>query len=362
MKLNIISKKSYPIYIGDFSDWKDIDFKQYAHVVLIGDEHVLPLYLEKMNQLIPCSVNYISFPAGESYKTRETKANIEDKLFSLGCGRDSLFIAFGGGVTLDLVGFIAATFCRGVDVIYVPTSLLAMVDASLGGKTAVNTSYGKNLIGCFSNPISVWVDVDFLKTLSLREFKSGMAEVIKHALIADCEFLNWLKVNKTKIYALEKNTLEQMILKSTEIKKQVVQQDEHEKGLRETLNFGHTVGHVVEVLSNYSILHGEAVAIGMLMECYIAFLMNYLSYDDYINIKEILSFFELAITPTFKFKFDLFINTLFLDKKVRHDSIHMVLLQEIGKVYHKNNQYSFLITKDVIQKAFDDIFNFLRTN
>ena len=355
MKLNIQGQAPYSIFIGKSIHWHDFAFNRYSMIVVIGDANVLHLYSEKIKQNIGRPIDVIGFPAGEAYKTRETKAKIEDELFQLGCGRDSVFIALGGGITLDLVGFIAATFCRGVDVIYIPTSLLAMVDASLGGKTAVNTAYGKNLIGCFSNPQSVWIDVKFLETLPKRDFISGMAEVIKHAFIADKEFLKWLKVNKEKIYALDISTVEQMIVKSTEIKQKIVEQDEFERGMREALNFGHTIGHVIETLSNYTVSHGEAVAMGMMFESYISHLMGFLSYEDYLSIKDALVFFKLPTTTRLVRDFDLFIQTISFDKKVKHGDVYMILLEKIGQVHQVDNQYSFLIPKETIKIALKEL-------
>jgi len=356
VKVKIEAKKSYSIYIERELSQLDLSPNTYSHIVVIGDNNVIALYLAKIKKNISFPVHYIQFPAGEHHKTRETKAFIEDELFKLGCGRDTLLIALGGGVVLDLVGFIAATFCRGVDVIYLPTSLLAMVDASIGGKTAVNTPYGKNLIGCFSSPAKVWIDVNFLKTLPLRECRSGMAEVLKHAIIADLDFLNWLKVNQCQIQQQNSLLLEEMIYKSTMIKKNIVEQDEHESGQREILNFGHTVGHVFELLSNFNMTHGEAVSLGMLMESFISYLMGILEYKDFLVIQSLLKSFELPIKLNFVVDFESFLHTMYMDKKVKKNKIHMVLLKKLGCVYHQENQYSLPISSEIIKQAFNQFF------
>ncbi|MGH7501071.1 MAG: 3-dehydroquinate synthase [Longimicrobiales bacterium] len=207
-----------------------------------------------------------TFPAGENSKTRETWARISDAMFDRGFGRDACVIALGGGVAGDLGGFVAATFMRGVPLVLVPTSLLAMIDASIGGKTGVDTPAGKNLVGSFHAPRLVLTDPDLLATLPDAEFRAGIAEAIKHAAIADAEHLAWLEAEATRILARERAVLDLLILRSVEIKAAFVSQDEREAGARAALNFGHTIGHAIEHLTRYAMPHGYAVAIGMVAE------------------------------------------------------------------------------------------------
>ena len=208
-------------------------------------------------------------PAGESNKTRQTWSRLTDQMLAKGYGRDSTVVALGGGVVGDLAGFVAATFMRGIPVVQVPTSLMAMVDASIGGKTGVDTYLGKNLVGAFHFPAAVLVDPQVLVTLPLRELRAGFAEIVKHGVIADDAY--FLEVASGVRELLDKGgpTSDRMlavIVRSIEIKADVVSRDEREEGLRKTLNFGHTIGHAVELVSGYSLLHGEAVAIGMAQE------------------------------------------------------------------------------------------------
>jgi 3-dehydroquinate synthase len=208
-------------------------------------------------------------PAGESNKTRETWARLTDQMLAKRYGRDSAVIALGGGVVGDVAGFVAATFMRGIPVVQIPTTLVAMVDASIGGKTGVDTSAGKNLVGSFHPPAAVLVDPQLLATLPLRELRAGIAEVVKHGVIADEVYLRGVASSASEMLSTGGSVSDRMlalIVRSVEIKADIVSRDEREEGLRKTLNFGHTIGHAVELVSGYSLLHGEAVAIGMALE------------------------------------------------------------------------------------------------
>ena len=208
-------------------------------------------------------------PAGESNKTRETWARLTDQMLAKRYGRDSAVIALGGGVVGDLAGFVAATFMRGIPFVQVPTSLMAMVDASIGGKTGVDTYAGKNLVGAFHFPAAVVVDPQVLGTLPLREMRAGFAEIVKHGVIADDAYFLEVANGVKRLLDKDGPTSDRMlavIVRSIEIKADIVSRDEREEGLRKTLNFGHTIGHAVELVSGYSLLHGEAVAIGMALE------------------------------------------------------------------------------------------------
>jgi 3-dehydroquinate synthase len=208
-------------------------------------------------------------PAGETNKTRDTWARLTDQMLAKNYGRDSAVIAVGGGVVGDLAGFVAGTFMRGVPVVQVPTTLMAMVDASIGGKTAVDTPAGKNLVGVFHFPAAVVIDPQVLATLPLREMRAGFAEIVKHGVIANESYLRQVVSSAQQLLGKagpDSDTMLSVIVRSIEIKADIVSRDEREDGLRKTLNFGHTIGHAVELVSGYSLLHGEAVAIGMVLE------------------------------------------------------------------------------------------------
>jgi 3-dehydroquinate synthase len=243
-----------------------------AHrVAVITDDEVGPRYAQRVvASLGPVNAQVIAVPAGEAQKTRETWAHVTDVMLASGFGRDTTIVALGGGVIGDLAGFVAATFMRGVPLLQVPTTLLAMVDASIGGKTGVDTPAGKNLVGAFHQPAAVLVDPETLATLPIAHLRAGMAEVIKHGVIADERY--FARVVDCLPRSLERHAVEwletliPLVVRSIEIKADVVNRDEREAGLRKTLNFGHTLGHAIERCSNYEILHGEAVAAGMVLE------------------------------------------------------------------------------------------------
>jgi 3-dehydroquinate synthase len=237
---------------------------------LITDSNVGPLYAEKVrNQLEKGTVEVLTIPSGESNKTRENWGRLTDQMLAKKFGRDSVVIALGGGVVGDLAGFVAATFMRGIPVVQIPTTLVAMVDAAIGGKTAVDTPAGKNLVGAFHPPAAVLVDPQLLATLPLREMRAGFAEIVKHGVIADDVYLREVASVASEVLSAGGSASDRMlslIVRSVEIKADIVSRDEREEGLRKTLNFGHTIGHAVELVSGYSLLHGEAVAIGMALE------------------------------------------------------------------------------------------------
>jgi 3-dehydroquinate synthase len=241
---------------------------------LITDSNVGPLYAKKVAaQLDSDAVDTLTIPAGESNKTREVWSRLTDEMLAKGYGRDAAVIALGGGVVGDLAGFVAATFMRGIPIIQVPTTLLAMIDASIGGKTAVDTPAGKNLVGAFHAPAAVLVDPQVLATLPLRELRAGFAEALKHGVIADEPYLNDVANRASGLLAADGakgDSMSSLIVRSVEIKADIVSRDEREEGLRQILNFGHTIGHAVELVSGYSLLHGEAVAIGMALESELA--------------------------------------------------------------------------------------------
>lgn len=242
------------------------------HYAVLSDDDVAPLYGESLAADLArhgrSSVHRM--PAGELHKTRATWAKLTDDLLAAGCGRDTTIVAVGGGVVGDVAGFVAATFMRGVPLVQYPTSLLAMIDASIGGKTGVDTEAGKNLVGAFHPPRVVLIDVETLRTLPAAHRRAGLAEAIKHGVVADAEYFARVESLLPALLADDMPATLEIVARSVEIKSAVVRADARETGLRKTLNFGHTLGHAIEQSSGYCLLHGEAVAIGMVLEARLA--------------------------------------------------------------------------------------------
>ncbi|WP_024787819.1 MULTISPECIES: 3-dehydroquinate synthase [unclassified Lebetimonas] len=276
-----------------------------------------------LNHLKTDELKIITLPDGEEYKNFESIEYALERLFDAKYDRNSVIIAFGGGVIGDMSGFAASIFLRGIKFIQIPTTLLAMVDSSVGGKTGINTKFGKNLIGSFYQPEAVYIDTHFLTTLPKREFAAGMAEVIKMAVMFDKEFFKNLENDKLSI--------EEIIKRSVEIKADVVNEDEKEKGIRSVLNYGHTFGHVIENLTNYkTYLHGEAVAIGMIMANELSIELGYLTTEENERIKNLLKKYDLP--TSFKIKDEEeFYEHFFADKKTMNNKIKFIIPELIGK-------------------------------
>jgi 3-dehydroquinate synthase len=243
--------------------------------VIVTDDHVGPLYAQRVVASFGAQrpVDVLTVPHGEAAKSRATWARLTDELLALGCGRDTTIVALGGGVVGDLAGFVAATYMRGIPIIQVPTTLLAMIDAAIGGKTAVDTPAGKNLVGAFHLPAAVVVDPSVLGTLPPRQLRAGVAEAIKHGVIADAGYFARIEADLPGLLApggVDSPAMAALIAGSIAIKSAVVATDSREQGRRKILNFGHTIGHAVETASGFALLHGEAVAIGMAIECRLA--------------------------------------------------------------------------------------------
>ena len=241
---------------------------------LVADQTVAPLYASRVRGALgEGRTTVYTIPAGEEHKTRQTWSSLTDSMLADGFGRDSAVIALGGGVVGDLAGFVAATYMRGIPFVQVPTTLLAMIDASIGGKTGVDTPSGKNLVGAFHHPAAVVADPDVLRTLPAEHLRAGLAEAIKHGVIADAGYFDEVVGAAPDIVAggrAAASAIERVVVRSIAIKADVVRRDEREGGLRKTLNFGHTIGHAIELRSDYRMLHGEAVAVGMVMESRVA--------------------------------------------------------------------------------------------
>jgi len=291
-------------------------------VAIVTNPTVSKLHLDKLLASIKgVEPLVVEVPDGEEYKTMDTVLSILDRLFENRFDRKSLLIAFGGGVIGDMTGFSASIFQRGIDFIQIPTTLLSQVDASVGGKTGVNNQFGKNLIGSFYQPKAVYIDPNFLNTLPNREYSAGVAEVVKMAVMFDEEFFRFLQKSDLK----DRANIEKMIARSVSLKAEVVNQDEREGGIRAVLNYGHTFGHVIENETNYSTyLHGEAVAMGMVMANELAVELGLLTQKEAQEIEELLK--QNGLPTRYKIEdIDSFYEHFFLDKKSNRGKISFIL-------------------------------------
>ena len=304
-----------------------------GHAAVITNRTVAALYADVVRSSLAdagYSVSLIEIPDGEKFKNVETLNYVYDELIEAGIDRHSFIVALGGGVVGDLAGFAAATYLRGVPFVQVPTTLLAQVDSSVGGKTAIDHKRGKNLIGAFYQPRLVLIDVDTLKTLAQREFHAGLAEVAKYGVAIDKVFFEFLEQNTDRIMNMDQECLAQVIQRCCELKAHVVELDEKETGLRAILNYGHTLGHAIETLSGYcELVHGEAIAIGMKLAAHISMKLGHCSQEDVIRISNLLSAFCLSLTPPTVERSRL-IAAVMTDKKCQSGMIHFICNCGIG--------------------------------
>ena len=323
-----------PIFIGN----KIVSKKMFSalikgkDVLIITNKTVGKLYLNKIKKLLPSfTVKFIQLSDGEKYKNISVFSKIQDFMIKNNFDRDVTVIALGGGVIGDLVGFVASTFMRGVKLIHIPTTLLAQVDSSIGGKTAINHPNGKNLIGSFYQPNCVIIDTEFLKTLPEKEFTSGLAEVIKYGVIKNHKFLRWLNNHANEIINKKKSILLKIVEISAKEKVNVVTKDEHESDVRAFLNFGHTLGHAIEASMKYkNILHGEAISIGMLYASMLSVEKNNLSIEDFNLIESTLKKLKLPTKVPTKITNKNLIKHMSFDKKKKGGKNRFVLLERIG--------------------------------
>ena len=323
---------------------------------LITDSNVGSLYAEKLrNQLEKGSAEVLTIPAGESNKTRESWARLTDQMLAKKFGRDSVVIALGGGVVGDLAGFVAATFMRGIPVVQIPTTLVAMVDASIGGKTAVDTPAGKNLVGAFHPPAAVLVDPQLLATLPLREMRAGFAEIVKHGVIADDVYLREVASGASEMLSAgggsASDSMLSLIVRSVAIKADIVSRDEREEGLRKTLNFGHTIGHAIELVSAYSLLHGEAVAIGMALEGRLAEQIGVARAGTAAIIVKALQSAGLPIDLPTGFKAEEVIEAMKSDKKGKSGKTRFALPLRVGAMAGAETGWSVQVGDDQLREV-----------
>ena len=340
------SSGEYPIILGKniISQLKEY-ISDYDKILLLSNEDIGNIYFKRvLQELKDERIRVFTIPEGESFKNLETLSTIYDYMAKENFSRKSLIISLGGGVVCDIGGFVGATYMRGIDFIQIPTSLLAQVDASIGGKTGVDTQYGKNLIGAFKQPKAVFIDVSFLSTLPKEQFFSGMAEVIKHSLIIeDKEYFEFLKVKREKIISLDSDNLIEMIAKSCDIKREIVERDEFEKGDRALLNLGHTYGHSIEKLFNFKdMTHGEGVAKGIIFELELSKILNRIDEDRIEEIKDIFKNYGLDPNPIY-YPEEIILEIMKKDKKNSFDKINFILFSKEMKVYRDSVEIKYIL-------------------
>lgn len=352
-----LDDRSYDIVIGKNKIEYLAEFlteKKYSKIFVITDLNVAKLHLARLEEVLQktgITREIIKTESGEQTKSFHFLEKICEEILSKNADRKSLIVAFGGGVIGDLSGFIASILLRGIDFIQVPTTLLAAVDSSVGGKTAINSHAGKNLIGSFYQPQLVICDLNFLQTLPEREMRSGYAEVLKYGLIQDKKFFDFLVKNHDKIFARDETVLQKIILDSCHFKAEIVSQDERENGVRALLNFGHTFGHVFETETKYSseILHGEAVALGILMAAKMSLNFGMITKNDVEQIRSHLADCGFVIDPKKirqEWNYENLISHLYKDKKNEGGKLTFILLEKIG---------SAVVKKGVDVKEFEKV-------
>ena len=333
-----LNERSYPIFIGEHLLTQENCFKPYLkakQILIVSNTTVAPLYLAQVQAILNAQgyvVEVHILPDGEQYKDIAHVEGIFTSLLEKRFNRDCALIALGGGVVGDMTGFAAACYQRGVSFLQIPTTLLAQVDSSVGGKTGVNHPLGKNMIGAFKQPVAVLADTSVLDTLNDREYAAGLAEVIKYGLIRDVPFLEWLENNMQGLVARDKVLLAEAIARSCQNKADVVAADELEANdLRALLNLGHTFGHAIETAMGYGIwLHGEAVATGMLMAADLSWRLGFLSAADVERVKQLLIAANLPVVPPESISPAEFLNLMAVDKKVLAGKLRLVLLTSLG--------------------------------
>jgi len=348
-----LGDRTYPMHIGAGLLGDESLYAQYIaskSVAVISNRIVAPLYLERVQRAIERAggrVVPILIEDGEQAKAWATLDHVVDAMLAARCGRDSVVVALGGGVVGDLAGFAAAVYQRGIPFIQMPTTLLAQVDSSVGGKTAINHARGKNMVGAFHQPLAVIADVGVLETLPDRELRAGMAEVIKHGFILDLQFVAWLEANMGKLLARDRAALSHAVRRSCELKAQVVAADERETGLRAILNFGHTFGHAIEAGVGYGEwLHGEAVASGMVMATELSARAGTLRREDADRVKALIALAGLPVQGP-KLAIERYLELMQVDKKAADGRIRFILLDGLGRATLRGNLDARLVRESI---------------
>jgi 3-dehydroquinate synthase len=351
-----LGERSYDILIGrniltDIGDYIQ-SFGLSPKVAIVSNPTVYSLYggvVADSLKKAGFDVLTVTIPDGEQYKDLLWVEHIYDELLKAKLDRASFLVALGGGVIGDITGFGASTYMRGISYIQVPTTLLAQVDSSVGGKTGVNHKLGKNMIGTFWQPRLVWIDVETLKTLQKREFFAGLAEAIKYGVIWDEKLFDFLEAKRNEILNRDSEALVHIIKRSCEIKAEVVSRDERESGLRSILNFGHTIGHAIETATEYrKCLHGEAVAIGMCLEARLSSMLNFIDNNKALRIKALIASYDLPSEMPSDIDIEHILSSMELDKKAVAGELRFILPEKIGSVrIHKGVSEKLL--RDVLQ-------------
>lgn len=321
-------------------------------IAALGDAEALRRHGTRLRAALPEGTTVLEIPSGEESKSRVQKERLEDALLSRRLGRDTVVVGFGGGVVTDLAGFVAATYLRGVPFVAVPTTLLAAVDASVGGKTGINTPHGKNLIGVIRQPAAVFADTGFLETLPEPEFLNGLAEALKMATTNDAELFGEIERDVPRLRAREAAAMTRLIAAAVRIKAAVVAEDEQESGMRQVLNFGHTIGHGLEHATGYRLRHGAAVAIGMIAESRMALQAGFLAADAETRLHATIGAVGLPVRAPGEAARDRVVAALGSDKKARGGEPRFVVLEAIGQVRSRDGRgrtaYSFPLPPEVV--------------
>ncbi len=337
MTINYEKKPCYDIVFTDSFNLLTDELQAFAienrRVAVIADSNTEKLFGNAVLEQLAGHCKKVilhSFPAGEANKTLDTVKDIYKKLIEGEFDRKDLLIALGGGVVGDVTGYTAATYLRGVDFVQIPTTLIAQSDSSIGGKTGVDFDGYKNMVGAFYMPKLVYMNVSVLKELDDRQFYAGFAEVMKHGLIKDAMFYEWLLDNMYEIHDREEAVLEEMVMRSCTVKKLVVEKDPKEQGDRALLNFGHTIGHAIEKAMHFEMLHGECISLGMVAAAYISWKHNWLSMDEYYEVRDMFVPFNLPISID-SINPEEILRLTKSDKKMESGQIKFVLLKKVGK-------------------------------
>ena len=356
LTINMNNKPCYDIYITKgFEELQaqlskaGLEEKKFA---IITDSQVGPIYVDSVTEAIKENATEVvsfSFKAGESSKNLDTINQIYDFLLENNFTRSDVLITLGGGVVGDMTGFVAATYMRGIDFIQIPTTLLAQVDSSIGGKTGVDYKQYKNMIGAFNMPRLVYINTETLNTLDARQYYAGMAEVMKYGLIRRSAFYVWLIDNMYEIHDKDEAALEYMIGQSCQIKKEYVEKDPYEKGDRAILNFGHTIGHAIEKAMDFRLLHGECVALGSVAAAFISWKKGYIQMEDYYEIRDMFVPFNLPISID-EIEAEAILENIKYDKKHSGNTLSFISLKKVGKAFIDTT-----VTKEEIVEALNEI-------
>jgi len=351
IKVNIKSNP-YEVIVGSgLVNQENLRRLKDKEVLLVLDEKVPSEYKSSIIQVLSdlsSNLNLCEIHASEENKDRNTLDKIHSKLINERYSRDCYLVALGGGITCDITGFAAATYQRGVSFILFPTTLLSQVDASVGGKTAINHPLGKNMIGAFHQPVEVFADIGFLDSLPEKEISDGLSEVIKHALIVDSKFFDWLEKSIEAIISLEPKALEHTITRSIEIKSEIVSKDEKESGIRKVLNFGHTFGHAIELYGEFrKFTHGQSVALGMIMAMELSKITGVFKDTDLQRAKSLIDKVNPELNLNIAFEDEKLIENMSVDKKRTGDKLVFILLEEIGLAKIKKDISVADITKAI---------------